>query len=74
MIGPKKKVSKTQTRRKHGEWQRVKLKQLNSIQLSLSPETGEVHLSHRVTPKGRYRGKQIFSVRTKTKETVVDAD
>lgn len=73
-IGPKKKVSKVQTRKRHSTWKALNLKRLeNTYQTAKCPNCGANRLNHRVCPScGYYNGKQVVTVKSTSKETVVD--
>lgn len=74
-IGPKKKISKAKTHSRHSTWKRVQLKKLSDkYQVTKCAQCGANKLNHRVCPScGYYKGKQIVTIKTKAKETVVDA-
>jgi len=75
MAVPKKKVSKSRTRRRHGMRQRLTLKKLqNRLNLVVSKDSGEYALGHHVCLKsGKYKGKQVLTIKTKSSSTIVDA-
>lgn len=74
-IGPKKKVSKVQSRKRHSTWKSINLKRLeNTYQTAKCPNCGANRLNHRVCPScGYYNGKQVLTIKSKAKDTVVDA-
>lgn len=74
-ISPKKKISKTKSRTRHSTWQRLQLKKLsNKYSISKCSNCGKTKLSHRVCPScGYYKGKQVLTIKSKSKDTVVDA-
>jgi len=74
-IGPKKKVSKVQSRKRHSTWKSINLKRLeNTYQTAKCPNCGANRLNHRVCPScGYYNGKQVITIKSKAKDTVVDA-
>ena len=67
-FAPKKKVSKTRTKRRTTNWIKLSAKKLlNRVQLQYS-ETGEaVWLSHFARLDGTYKDRQVFKVKTKKK-------
>lgn len=75
MIGPKKKISKTQRNKRHSTWQRLALKKLaNRYAPSKCPNCGATVLPHRVCKScGYYKGKQIITIKSKSKQEVLDA-
>jgi len=76
MAVPKKKVSQSRKRRRHWTRQRLTLKKLqNKLNLVISKDSGEYALGHHVCLKsGKYKGKQILTIKTKDdSSTVVDA-
>lgn len=66
-FAPKKKVSKTRTRRRTTNWIKLTAKKLlNRVQLQY--ENGEaVGLAHFAKLDGTYKGRQVFKVKTKKK-------
>lgn len=75
MAVPRKKHSKTQTKMRHGQWQRVNLKRMTDIvNLWKCPNCWAVTNSHTVCLKcGFYNWKQVMTIKTKSKEKVVEA-
>ena len=74
MAVPKKKTSKSRSRRRHGMRQRMALKKLaDKLNIVKSKDSGEYALGHHVClVSGKYKGKQVLTIKTK-KSTVVDA-
>ena len=74
-IGPKKKVSKVQTRKRHSTWKSINLKRLaQKYQTAKCPNCGANRLNHRVCPScGYYNGKQVLIIKAKKDATVVEA-
>lgn len=66
-FAPKKKVSKTRTKRRTTNWIKLSAKKLlNRVQLQY--ENGEaVGLAHFAKLDGTYKGRQVFKVKTKKK-------
>lgn len=66
-FAPKKKVSKTRTKRRTTNWIKLSAKKLlNRVQLQY--ENGEaVWLAHFARLDGTYKGRQVFKVKTKKK-------
>jgi large subunit ribosomal protein L32 len=75
MIGPKKKVSKTQKNRKHGIRQTMKLQKMSKkLSLSKCSNCWWDRLSHRVCMNcGFYWDKQILTIKSKAKKDVIEA-
>ena len=75
MAVPKKKVSKTRKHRRHSERERRKLrKTANRLNLVKCSNCGKYKFAHRVCPHcGYYRGKQVITIKQKTKETTIEA-
>jgi large subunit ribosomal protein L32 len=75
MAVPKKKTSQSRKRRRHGTRQRLTLKKLqNRLNIVKSQDSGEYALGHHVCLKsGKYKGKQVLTIKTKDSSTVVDA-
>ena len=75
MAVPKKKISQSRKRRRHGMRQRMALKKLaNRLNIVKSKDSGEYTLAHHVCLKsGKYNGKQVLTIKTKSSSTVVDA-
>ena len=76
MAVPKKKISKTQKRKRHSTWQKEKMTyRTNKMQLVESPTAKKKKLAHTVCPyTGYYKGKQVRTIKQKDKGSVVDAD
>ena len=74
-IGPKKKISRSQGRKRHSTWKTINLKKLTQkYQVTRCKNCGANKLAYRVCPAcGYYDGKQVLTIKTKSKETVVDA-
>lgn len=74
-ISPRKKISKHQRNTRHSTWERLQLKKLsNKYSTAKCPNCGKTKLSHRVCPHcGYYKGKQVVTIKSKSKDTVVDA-
>lgn len=75
MAVPRKKISKNQRRTRHSTWQTLNMKRLaKSYPVAKCNNCGANKLSHRVCAEcGYYKGKQVITIKTKAKETVVDA-
>ncbi len=75
MAVPKKKVSKTRKHRRHSERERRKLrKTVNRLALVKCSNCWKYKLAHRVCPHcGYYRGKQVITIKQKTKEKTIEA-
>ena len=75
MAVPRKKRSISKRRIRHGMWQRINLKKLsNKYAIAQCSNCGANKLSHRVCPScGYYKGKQVMSIKVKSKEKVLDA-
>jgi large subunit ribosomal protein L32 len=75
MAVPKKKVSQSRKRRRHGMRQRLTLKKLQDrLNIVQSKDSGEYALGHHVCLKsGKYKGKQVLTIKTKASSTIVDA-
>ncbi len=75
MAAPKKKVSITRKHRRHAKWQSIKLKKIsNMITLVKCDNCGSEKLAHRVCPNcGYYKWKQIITIKTKSKEKLLEA-
>ena len=74
-ISPRKKISKTSTRSRHSTWKTINLKKLTKkYQTTKCPQCWANMLTHRVCPVcGYYNGKQIITIKTKSKNDVIDA-
>lgn len=74
MAVPRKKLSKSRRRRRHGMWQRVNLKRLSKYSVAKCGQCGADKLSHRICPScGYYKGKQVLTIKSKEKTEVLDA-
>lgn len=69
MAVPKKKVSKTQTRKRHSTWQTRKInKIINKLTIVKCPNCWNLKLSHYVCPTcWYYKWKQVISIKSKSK-------
>ncbi|HCB51886.1 TPA: 50S ribosomal protein L32 [Patescibacteria group bacterium] len=74
-IGPKKKVSKTQSRTRHSTWETINLKKIsNTYKVSTCKNCGAKKLAYKVCPVcGYYKGKQVITIKSKGNEKVIDA-
>ncbi len=74
-IGPKKKISQAKGRTRHSTWEGLNMKRMvETYQLSTCKNCGAKKLAHRVCPVcGYYKGKQVLTIKSKSKDTVVDA-
>ncbi|HRX63786.1 MAG TPA: 50S ribosomal protein L32 [Candidatus Absconditabacterales bacterium] len=74
-ISPRKKISKHKSRTRHSTRERLALKKLSKkYSTSKCNNCGKTKLSHRVCPHcGYYKGKQVITIKSKSKDTVVDA-
>lgn len=74
-ISPRKKISKHKRNTRHSTWERLTLKKLsNKYTTAKCKNCGKTKLPHRVCPHcGYYKGKQVLTIKSKTKDTVVDA-
>ena len=74
-ISPRKKISKHKRNTKHSTWERLQLKKLSKKYTPAKCQNcGKAKLSHRVCPHcGYYKGKQVITIKSKSKDTVVDA-
>lgn len=74
-IGPKKKISKTQKHSRHSTWVRMTLKKMsNRMALSACKNCGATKMAYRVCGScGYYGDKQVLTIKTKQKETVMEA-
>ena len=75
MAAPKKKVSITRKHRRHAKWQRIKLTKIeNFMNIVKCDNCGKEKLAHRVCPNcGYYKGKQVITIKTKSKEKILEA-
>jgi ribosomal protein L32 len=74
-IGPKKKISQSKKRSRHGTRQRLTLKKLQNRVVIVKNKDGDYSLAHHVSPTtGKYKGKQVINIKQKGSDsTVVDA-
>ena len=74
-IGPKKKVSKTQSRKRHATWETINLKKIsNTYKVATCTHCGAKKLAYKVCPVcGYYKGKQVITIKAKGNEKVIDA-
>lgn len=74
-ISPKKKISKTRSHRRHATWQRLNLKRLaNNYSIVKCKNCGSTKLAHYVCSVcGYYKGKQVITIKSKSKDKVVEA-
>ena len=62
---PSKKQAVSSTRSRHSAWVNKQRKRMeNELNLNTCPETGEVKRAHFASPSGRYKGRQVFEVKT----------
>lgn len=75
MAVPVKKTSIFRKHRRHSAWQTINIKKmLNKYALTKCSNCGATKLSHRVCKVcGYYGGKQIITIKTSSKDTVVEA-
>ncbi len=67
-FAPKKKVSKTRTKRRTTNWIKLSAKKLlNRVQLQYNEAGEAVGMSHFARLDGTYKGRQVFTVKTKKK-------
>lgn len=67
-IPPKKKHSKTRTRRRTTNWIKLTAKKLlNRVQLQYNEAGEAVGLSHFVKTDGTYKGRQVIKIKSKKK-------
>jgi len=62
MAVPKKKTPKSSSKVRKSAWVAREQKRIQNVtKVTHCPETGEAHLSHRVSPAtGKYRGRQVL--------------
>lgn len=74
-IGPKKKISQSQGRTRHSTRERLNMKRMtNTYQIGKCANCGAKKLTHRVCPVcGFYKGKQVITIKSKSKEKVISA-
>lgn len=75
MIGPKKKVSIAKKHQRHSTWQRLTLKKMSDrINYVKCTHCGGYKSAHRVCPHcGFYKGVQVLTIKTKSKETIIES-
>ncbi|PID34978.1 MAG: 50S ribosomal protein L32 [candidate division SR1 bacterium] len=75
MIGPKKKISKSQRNKRHSTWEGLMLKKLTKKYAPVKcGNCGANTLPHRVCKTcGYYKGKQVVTIKSKSKQEVLDA-
>lgn len=67
-ITPKKKTSKTRTKRRTTNWIKLKAKKLlNRVQLQFDETTQAVGLAHFAKLDGTYKWRQVYKVKSKKK-------
>jgi len=74
-IGPKKKISQAKWRQRHSTRERLNLQRMtDTYKISICKNCGAKKLSHRVCPVcGYYKGKQVLTIKSKSKDKVIDA-
>ena len=74
-IGPRNKISQARKHRRHSTWKTINLKKLtNKYQTTKCPQCWANVLAHRVCPVcGYYNKKQVITIKTKSKNEVIDA-
>ncbi|PJA49194.1 MAG: 50S ribosomal protein L32 [candidate division SR1 bacterium CG_4_9_14_3_um_filter_40_9] len=74
-IGPKKKISKTKGNTRHATWQRLNLVRMSdSYPVAKCKNCGATKLAHHVCSVcGYYKGKQVITIKSKSKGKVIDA-
>ncbi|MFA5748325.1 MAG: 50S ribosomal protein L32 [Candidatus Absconditabacterales bacterium] len=74
-IGPKKKISQSKGRKRHSTRETINLKRLSSTyKIVKCKNCGANKLAFKVCPVcGYYGGKQILTIKSKSKEKIVDA-
>jgi len=74
-ISPRNKISKSRSNKRHSTWKTINLKKLTQkYQTTKCKNCGANKLTHRVCPIcGFHNGKQVLTIKTKSKESVVDA-
>lgn len=74
-IGPKKKISQAKGRQRHSTRERLNMKRMtNAFKIATCKNCGAKKLTHRVCPVcGYYKGKQVLTIKSKSKDKVVDA-
>lgn len=74
-IGPKKKISQAKSRTRHSTREGLNIQRMvDTYKISVCKNCGAKKLSHRVCPVcGYYKGKQVLTIKSKSKEKIVDA-
>jgi large subunit ribosomal protein L32 len=74
-IGPKKKISKTQKHSRKSTWTTLTLKKMsNRMAIAACKNCGAAKMAYRVCGAcGYYADTQILTIKTKQKETVMEA-
>ena len=74
-IGPKKKISQAKGRQRHSTWEGLNIQRMvDTYKVSVCKNCGAKKLSHRVCPVcGYYKGKQVITIKSKSKDKVVEA-
>ena len=74
-IGPRKKISVHKSNQRHSTWERLTLKDLSAkYNITKCSNCGKAKLSHRVCPScGYYKGKQVMTIKSKSKDKIVEA-
>lgn len=75
MIGPKKKITKSQRNKRHSTWEGLQIKKLmKKYNPAKCDNCGASKLPHRVCSScGYYKGKQVITIKSKSKEEVLAA-
>ncbi len=75
MIGPKKKITKNKRNKRRSTWEWLQIKKLvNRYNPTKCNNCGSSKLPHRVCPAcGYYKGKQVITIKSKSKEEVMAA-
>jgi len=75
MAVPKKKVSKTRKHRRHAKWAFMKLRKIkNYLAIVKCENCNQDKIAHRICPHcGYYKWKQVISIKTKSKEEILEA-
>ena len=74
-IGPKKKISKNKWNTRHATRQRLNLVRMSeAYPVAKCKNCGATKLPHHVCPVcGYYKGKQVITIKSKSKDKVIDA-
>ena len=74
-IWPKKKISIVDKKVRHGARKTINLKRLTNVTaLGKCKNCQSIKLAHRVCPAcGYYNNKQVMTIKTKSKGTIIDA-